>query len=148
MAVAFTTLRRVRVGARGSNYPFLNPQGTGLKRSSITSLARYYSSAQCRFVSIDPQNLSVKSKRNLVAVDLVLNMAWKKVERIIGQIISNPEKADDGRLANRLLDEFHSGAPLEYLPPLLLSSDPRSQTLGLGSHRSWVRKESLYWMSL
>lgn len=63
-------------------------------------------------------------------------MAWKKVERIIGEIESNPERANDGRLPNRLLDEFHSGAPLEYLEPLLLSKDPRIADVG-----AWIASE-------
>lgn len=60
----------------------------------------------------------------------------KRVERIIEQIISNPESVDDGQLANRLLEQFHGGASLEYLWPLLLSPDPR-----LVSSAAWIASE-------
>lgn len=60
----------------------------------------------------------------------------KRVERIIEQMISNPESVDDGQLANRLLEQFHGGASLEYLRPLLLSPDPR-----LASSAAWIASE-------
>jgi hypothetical protein len=39
-------------------------------------------------------------------------------------MLDHPSAASDEVLVNRLLDEFHSGAPPEYLRPLLLSQDP------------------------
>lgn len=60
----------------------------------------------------------------------------KKVERLIEQIIRTPETVDDGRLANCLLDQFHRGAPLENLRPLLLSPHPE-----LASSGAWIASE-------
>ena len=60
----------------------------------------------------------------------------KRVEKIIRQILDDPEAAADGVLVNRLLDKFHDGAPLEYLHPLLLSPDPR-----IASSGAWIASE-------
>jgi len=60
----------------------------------------------------------------------------KKVEKIIEQIITNPEVADDELLGDRLLQQFHRGAPLDYLRPLLQSPDERLASLG-----AWIASE-------
>jgi len=60
----------------------------------------------------------------------------KDIEEIIGELTSNPETADDGLLVNELLEQFHDGAPLEYLRPLLLSPDPQ-----LASSGAWIASE-------
>lgn len=52
---------------------------------------------------------------------------------MIEQIVRNPR---DGQLVNRLLSEFHRGAPLEYLCPLLLSPDPELANTG-----AWIASE-------
>ena len=44
--------------------------------------------------------------------------------------------AADEVLVNRLLDEFHSGASLEYLHPLLLNPDPQ-----IASSGAWIASE-------
>lgn len=59
-----------------------------------------------------------------------------EVERIIQQINRTPETLKDGRLANCLLTQFHRGAPLEYLRPLLLSRDPEVASSG-----AWIASE-------
>ena len=60
----------------------------------------------------------------------------KRVETIVRQMLEDPGAAADEELVNRLLDEFHSGAPLEYLRPLLLSPDPEVARSG-----AWIASE-------
>ena len=57
----------------------------------------------------------------------------KQVKRIIERFVKNP---DDGQLANLLLEQFHSGAPLELLLPLLLSPDEE-----IASSAAWIASE-------
>lgn len=59
-----------------------------------------------------------------------------KVEKIINQILDNPGAAAHDLLVNRLLEQFQSGAPLEYLRPLLLSDDPQ-----IASSAAWIASE-------
>lgn len=59
-----------------------------------------------------------------------------KVERIIERIMRDPGALDDGKLANHLLEQFHRGAPVDYLRPLLLSADPRLVRSG-----AWIASE-------
>lgn len=51
-------------------------------------------------------------------------------------MLDDPGSASDKVLVNRLLNEFHSGAPLEYPRPLLLSSDPQIAASG-----AWMASE-------
>ncbi|HYL99833.1 MAG TPA: hypothetical protein VEZ90_12835 [Blastocatellia bacterium] len=60
----------------------------------------------------------------------------KKVEQLVEQMLTSAENLDDGLLANSLLSEFHRGAPLAYLRPLLLSPDHRVAALG-----AWIASE-------
>ncbi len=60
----------------------------------------------------------------------------KGIREIIDQLTSHPETADDGLLANELLEQFQDGSPVEYLRPLLLSSDSR-----LSSSAAWIASE-------
>jgi hypothetical protein len=60
----------------------------------------------------------------------------KDVEEIIKELTSNPETADDGLLINELLQQFQDGVPLEYLRPLLLSSNPQ-----LANSGAWIASE-------
>ncbi len=60
----------------------------------------------------------------------------KRVEKIIRQMLNNPGAAADELPVNRLLEEFQSGAPLEYLQPLLLSPDPE-----LATSAAWIASE-------
>lgn len=60
----------------------------------------------------------------------------KKIEKLIEELITNPEANDDGLLGNHILKQFHHGAPLEYLQPLLLSPDERLASLG-----AWIASE-------
>lgn len=50
--------------------------------------------------------------------------------------MGDPDALNDGKLANQLLEQFHRGAPVDYLRPLLLSSDPR-----LASSGAWIASE-------
>ena len=56
-----------------------------------------------------------------------------EVKRIIERFVKNP---DDGQLANLLLEQFHSGVPLELLLPLLLSPDEE-----IASSAAWIASE-------
>lgn len=60
----------------------------------------------------------------------------RQIERIIEQIISSPETIDEKHLANRLLEQFYRGASLEYLQPLLCSTDPHIASAG-----AWIASE-------
>jgi len=60
----------------------------------------------------------------------------KKVEELIEELITNPETADDESVAYRLFERFGRGAPLDYLRPLLLSTDERLASLG-----AWIASE-------
>jgi hypothetical protein len=59
-----------------------------------------------------------------------------EVEKIIELITNNPMTADDGRLANTLLEQFQKGASLNPLRSLMLSPD--SDLAGLGA---WIASE-------
>jgi hypothetical protein len=60
----------------------------------------------------------------------------KKIEKLIEQLTTNPEVANDGVLGNHLLDWFFRGASLDYLRPLLLNPDERVASLG-----AWIASE-------
>jgi hypothetical protein len=60
----------------------------------------------------------------------------KKVVMLIEELMASPETADDESQALSLLSQFHRGAPLDYLRPLLLSPDPRLVSLG-----AWIASE-------
>jgi hypothetical protein len=60
----------------------------------------------------------------------------KTIEQLIQRMINEPDAVADGQLANRLLDQFHRGAPLDYLRPLLSSPDPT-----LASSAAWIASE-------
>ena len=58
-----------------------------------------------------------------------------KIETIIEKVINNPAILDDNK-ANRLLEEFHRGAPVAHLRRLLLSNDP-----DIASSGAWIASE-------
>jgi hypothetical protein len=58
-----------------------------------------------------------------------------KIEKTIEKVIKTPNILDD-ELANRLLEEFHRGAPVAYLRRLLLSDDPE-----IASSGAWIASE-------
>jgi hypothetical protein len=60
----------------------------------------------------------------------------KTIEQLIEQALAVAGTPADGVAANLLLREFHKGAPLEKLSPLLLSPEPRVAQLG-----AWIAQE-------
>ena len=60
----------------------------------------------------------------------------KTIEEIIQRMINESDVAEGGQLANRLLEQFQRGAPVDYLRPMLSSPDPK-----LASSAAWIASE-------